>query len=213
MSDETHEAAPTQSLSPWAIVAGLCSLGFWCPPLTVIGPILGVRALHDCKHRPDRTGRGLAIISIVVGVIATTGWILVAMWWNGNIRQPLIQGPGPALERGFAGDVPGFIEAFDPALNLDELDAAAFINAVRSRYGDLRNVTADPDAQTEVPFDQRAESPIVMHRLFFADDDVLAETEIRLFDDQRNHVGRIGRIVIRDPERGDLSYPEADDER
>ena len=99
-------------LSGWAIAAFLCSLAVFCPPLTILSPLLAVRALYHIKTAPGRKGRGQAILALVLGGLTTLGWSWGAWWWNGNIRWPMIQGPVESMRAGLSGDLEGFKSGF-----------------------------------------------------------------------------------------------------
>ena len=60
----------------------LCSLALVCPLLTIIGPMLALRALVEIRVNPGVTGRGLAIAALWIGIPATLFWIGFAIWWS-----------------------------------------------------------------------------------------------------------------------------------
>ena len=133
-----HEPAMGERTSGWAIAALICSLALFCPPLTILSPLLAVKALHHIKTTPGRKGRGLAILALVLGGLTTLGWGWGAWWWNGNIRQPMIRGPVEAFRAGWSGDLEGFKSGFfgDGAISSDE-EAGRFLSELDARYGRL----------------------------------------------------------------------------
>jgi hypothetical protein len=205
---------PSRGMSPWAIAAALSCLSLCFLPLS---PVLGWRALVDIRSRPELRGRGIAWASIVFGIVALIAAIAGGIWWNTNVRGMIVHGPAEALRAGFGGDVPGFLAAFDTSetalsesdVAADEPAAARFLSTLSSRYGRLQSVAQDDEAQSDVPFDERAQTLVLMYRLTFERADVLAEAELVLRDPTRGWVRKWRRLVVRDPERGDVVFPAA----
>ncbi|MCA9295718.1 MAG: DUF4190 domain-containing protein [Phycisphaerales bacterium] len=206
MMTDAMPREPSRGMSPWAIAAALSCLSLCFLPLS---PVLGWRALVDIRARPERTGRFVAWASIVFGILALTVMIYGGFWWYSNVRSMFLRGPEPALRKGFAGDVRGFVDGFDfePSSNISEITAAHFLNELSTRYGALQSMAQDADAQSDVPFDERSQTMVLMYRLTFERADVLAEAELILRDPTRGWVRKWRRLVVRDPERGDLVFP------
>lgn len=195
-------------LSLWALASLLCSLIVLCPIATLLGPLLGVRALVEIRRNPLRTGRGMAIIGIVVGLAATVGWGVAARWWHVHARTPMLEGPTAPLRAGLAGRVAEFQAAFhgDGAV---AADAPAFLEEVRGRYGVLRG-----SAQRRVAPGQAAADAgwaggrvRIPYTLQFEGAAVEADAEFVLFDDAGGLVLGFGWVALRDDELGDLVYP------
>ncbi len=140
-NDQTPPAVPTGgALSPWTPAALIASF-VPCPPMCFLGVLFGVLALRDGRRR-GRRGRGAAIAAIVVGAGISVFWIVAAVWWNANVRRPMIDGPAAAFRLGLAGDVEGFRAAFHrpgPAA-----EAASFLETLSVRHGPLRAITREP---------------------------------------------------------------------
>ncbi|MBT8486135.1 MAG: DUF4190 domain-containing protein [Phycisphaerae bacterium] len=196
--------AASSRRSLWAVASLVCSLAV-CPPLCLIGPLLGVVALFETRRR-GTTGRGLAKAGIAVGLAATLGWSVFAWWWNDQAREPMLHGPQSALRAGFAGDVATFEAAFlAPPGEADE--AARFIATLRDRYGQFQSATIDEarlDADT--PLDRAR--PLIPYRLQFAEAEISGEAVFVLFQPSSvRPVLRFERLTIVDPAGGDLVYP------
>jgi hypothetical protein len=174
--------------------------------MCLIGPVLGVVGLVQTR-KPHYHGRGLAIAGVSLGVLFTVGWLIFGAWWNTNVRQPLLNGPQAALQRGFVGDVDGFQRAFVHDGNVpDDQVAIAFINELRQRYGELRAVrqAAESPWDDAAPDRGRVRVPYVFD---FARDDVVGEAMFIISDPAGGLALKWRYVVIRDAARGDLVYP------
>ncbi|MHC4948461.1 MAG: DUF4190 domain-containing protein, partial [Planctomycetota bacterium] len=199
--------------SGWALGALLCSLALACPPLTLVAPVLGLRALHDIRARGDRRGRGLAQAAIVIGTLATAGWVAALLWWHVTVRRPLLDGPAEALATGLAGDVSGFHAAFDGTGAATEAEAGVFLGELSARYGRL----AGMDQRRVEDLDGLPARPpggaVVPYVLAFETGTVEAEAAFRLRDEASGRfVFRWAWIAVRDAEAGDLVYPASYEE-
>lgn len=197
-------ASAARPYSPWAIAAALLCLSVCLLPLV---PVLGWRALMDLRANPHRRGRGLAWGAIVLGSAALIALMIGGWWWNRTIRPLFLEGPAPALQLGLAGNVPGFLDAFDPELELDEENAARFLNAFTTRYGRILDVGQDIDAQTDVPFSNRSRENVLMYRFDCELEDPLVEATVVVYEPGRGWLLAWRQLVVRDPERGDLHFP------
>jgi len=200
----TDAEQPTRITSPWAVAAALCCLSLCLVP---VAPVLGWRALVDIRSRPDRSGRRLAWASIVVSITGLIGVVIFGIWWNANVRSLIIDGPEVPLRRGLAGDVTAFTSSFDPAVSPSRDDAIAFLDELSGRYGVLLDLEQDEAAQSDVDFNQRARTGVLMYTGQFEDGTPLLEAELLIRDEQRGWVLAWRRLTIRDPELGDLTYP------
>jgi hypothetical protein len=174
--------------------------------MCLIGPVLGVVGFVQTR-RPDYRGRGLAVAGIVLGLLFTTGWLMFGAWWNANVRRPLIDGPGAALQQGFAGNTAGFRGAFlyDGAPP-DEREAIAFINQLRQRYGELREVRQAAEAPWKDDATDRTRLRVA-YVFDFTKTDVVGEATFVLSNPAGGLVLKWAYIVVRDAAQGDLVYP------
>jgi hypothetical protein len=201
--------SPRRERSLWAIASLVCSLAL-CPPLCVIGPLLGVVALIETARRPHRRGRPLAWTGIAVGLTVTAVWGGAAAWWNANVRRPMIAGPAPALTRGLAGDVAGFRAAFVDGTG-SEAEARAFLDEVTRRWGLLLDVQQDPTRAEAIAFtDLDPDSQLIPYAFRFERALVGGDARFKLREPGRSGlVLRWSWIRLLDTERGDLAYPVA----
>jgi len=209
MGKEDGQAAPPPiRTTTWAYVSLLCSFGVFCPLLTALGPVLGIKALAEIRSRPGTGGTAIAVTGMVIGIIVTLAWGGAAYWWHRNIRQPILHGPIEALTAGLHGDVSAFKSAFHgPGAVADDDAAEAFLAEVRGRYGMVINMVQD---ETREPRDVTwgAISPIVPYLMTFESAFVGGEAEFVILDDDAAGIIAAWRwIIIRDPELGDLTYP------
>ena len=136
-------------LSTWAILSVVASLGI-CPLVTVLAIPLGLLGLRDVRTR-GRSGRRLAWFGIIVAILITplTTWFMI--WWNGEVRVPLMNGPIAPIKAGMAGDMEGFRDGFLPSVVAEtpEMDAGRFLASLRQRWGELETIRQD-DARLPV---------------------------------------------------------------
>lgn len=195
---------PRNSL--WAMAGLFSSCAICCPVLTVLGPLLALRALVQINAEPRRyAGRGIAKAAIFIGLVATVLQLGVAVWWNRNVRQPMLHGPSPEIRAGQRKDWnavrAGFIgdgaSASDPELE-------AFFNELSHRCGALIEVSQRSSAKAELTPDALAlRLPYTMR--FEAgtfDADAELSRQGRLLPDLKWRWMR-----IHDPVAGDLVYP------
>lgn len=209
MSDgRSQQPAPPVRITPWAYASLVCSLGIFCPLLTLLGPLLGIKALAEIRARPGTAGTGIAVTGIVIGLVVTVAWGGAAFWWDRNVRQPILHGPMDVLRVGLQGDVAAFRRGFfGPAAEADDQVAAAFLSELASRYGMVLNIVQD-DTRDPPETEWGAVSPIVPYLMQFEGAFVSGEAEFVILDDRRSGIIAKWRwIIIRDPELGDLAYP------
>ena len=194
--------------SGWAIAAILCSLAVFCPPLTILSPLLATRALFHIKASPGRKGKGLAILALVLGGVITLGWGWGAWWWNGNIRQPMIRGPVEALRAGFSGDLAGYKSGFfgDGAISSDE-EAGRFLSELDSRYGRLLSMS-QRKLQDANQLGYQMRGYRITYLMEFETGPINAEGSFVITSaDHPGFIGRFAWLAVFDDEQGDLVYP------
>ena len=175
--------------------------------MCLIGPLLGVVGLAQIRYGSGYKGRGPAIAGIVLGLLFAAGWSAAAVWWHVNVRRMYLWGPRVALQQGLDGDVAAFRSAFiDPDASTADAEAAAFLDALRSRYGRLRSTARQDEAVDMEHFDRAR--PRLAYRLDFERRSVGAEVQFAARDDTGAFSApRVAWIVILDPVEGDLAYP------
>ncbi len=203
-----HEPAKGERTSGWAIAAILCSLALFCPPLTILSPLLAVRALFHIKTSPGRKGRGLAILALVLGGLATLGWGWGAWWWNGNIRGPMIRGPVEAFRAGWSGDLEGFKSGFfgDGAISSDE-EAGRFLSELDARYGHLLVISQRKQQDADLKGYQM-QGYRITYLMTFETGPINAEGRFVITSaEQPVLIGQFAWFAVIDEEQGDLVSP------
>jgi hypothetical protein len=199
----------TGDWSLWAIASLMCSL-IACPPLCLIGPLLGAVGLRQIRRRPHLRGRGLARAGIAVGLAWAIVWLVAGRWWHDHVRTPMIEGPRAALDAGLGGDTAAFRAAFTGAgATATDAEARAFLDELTRRYGVLVDVRPDPTAPPVGPKDVNRQHPVVPYAFRFDREMVQAEATFVIWVGDLRPRCKWGVITVRDPERGDLSYPVA----
>lgn len=175
-----------------------------CPILTILGVLLGVRALIEIRANPSIGGRRLAIAAIVIGSLVTGAWIAGAITWHLTVRMRVEQGVMLALDAGQAGDVNGFMEGFSTA---DERAAQTFLRQVTERFGQLRSgeITGAGDVGGQRVLGLLPSRSDLEYSLQFERGVVLAQARYILMAD--GTFNRYAHLVIVDEVRGDLVYP------
>lgn len=198
---------PVKQNSPWAVAALMLSLVVLCPLATVLGPLLGLKAIADIRAVPGLKGKGYAVAAIIIGVTTTIGWFAAAAWLNASIRQPILNGPVEYLQSGFRGDIAGFKDGFDgSAAQVPDDQVVRFINELTRRYGVFNDMQLAP-ADSEVdPPDPDTVERIVPYVLTFDRGLIEADAAFVAFEGIR-FIGKWRWILIHDDELGDLKYP------
>jgi hypothetical protein len=205
------EAPKTSGLAITALVFSLVGiipcLGLLTAP---IGLILGVIAMIAIGANPGRKGTGLAITAVVLGLVFA-GAQGAGTWWVVNKGREAVvamtRGPNDALKAGFAGDIAGFKAGFygSGSMASDE-EATAFINQLRTRYGEFVSCRMDESRPAQpVPGQPSVPAAYIIE---FQNATMNAESEI-IFADQATGAMpfKPGYIVVFDKELGDLKYP------
>jgi hypothetical protein len=198
--------------SGWALVALLCSLGVFCPVLTIVGPVLGVIALREIGRSDARRGRGLAWAAIVLGAVVTAAWAGGGIWWHVNVRRPLLSGPQAELRAGFAGDVAAFKAGFtSDGASASDAEARSFLNALSSRYGTFIEASLDmPDDADAAAVDRHR--PVLPYRLVFDGQTVQGEAAFVIADAATGRLlCRFDWLIVYDDRLGNLRYPPSED--
>lgn len=210
MADESSPAieqateAPRAGVSRWAIAALGTSLAFFCPLLTLIGPLLAVRALVEIRANPLKTGRGLAIAAMWIGALGCIGWIALLIWWNANVRGALIHGPQTALQAGSAGDLAAFRAEFvDSGSLASDAQINEFLSELRQRYGAFQFAAQDPKAAD--PQQATGRDVVIPYELNFDRGPVKCDAGIRLFASGLRP--KLTSISVKDPMRGEVKFP------
>lgn len=190
-------------VSPWAAVAMIASF-VPCPPMCVLGMIFGWVALRDIR-RTGRRGRGVAFVAIGLGLAVTVFWIVAAIWWNANVRRPMIDGPADAFRLGLAGDVEGFRASFaDPG---SEAEAAAFLSEISQRFGPLRTITPEPRGNAQAAKDIDPSRLVISYLFAFDGRSEPAEAQFIVTEGGRlPFVLKWGWVRVGSPD-DDLIYP------
>ena len=198
-----------QKTSGLAVASLVCSLICCVPVTTIPGILLGIGAMVSISNNPARRGKGLAVAGIVLGVIFTAGQAYVyppAIKWIGQSIEMVMGGPDQALADGFAGDPVAFKSHFYGAgTRATDAEAQAFIDTLRSRYGEYRGCAFDQKNQPPASFGQPSSE--FAYILTFENATVDAKAQIIWVDERTNDmVYKFGWVKIED-DLGDLTYP------
>jgi hypothetical protein len=177
-----------------------------------IGALLGLIGLVTIS--PPRKGKGLAAAGLLLGVV-----FLGAQAYGGKLLWDFVYrfvevmetGPRDALNDGFAGNYAAFRGAFHgPGASATNDEAQAFIDALRSRYGEFISSQFPQSGPGNMqPAPGQASLP-VPYVLTFENAEVQCEAEIIFADpaqQQAVFINKLGYILVKDPDLGDLRFP------
>lgn len=207
---DEFESTQEQKTSPLAIASLVCSLICCVPVTTIPGILLGIWAMVSINGNPALKGKGLAMAGILLGVIFTAGQAFVypkAIEFIGKSWEMVMRGPNDALTSGFAGDPTAFKSHFyGKGVRASDAEAQAFIDTIRSRYGEFQGCEVDQSGQPPVSFGQPTAT--FAYVLTFDNAVVDCRTKIIWADERTSAtVFKLGRITITDPDFDDLTYP------
>lgn len=200
----------TSGMAITALVLSLIGIIPCCGVITApIGAILGLVSFVSIGSNPQRKGRGIAMAALVLGTFFTIVQVVGLSWVWRHYAAPAMQlmmdGPTTALNAGFAGDTAGFKSQFHgPGAAASDAEAQSFIESLRSRYGEFSSAELRQQAR---PSTGRG-NEIMQYVVHFTNGQVDAEVEIMFVDPQTGgFVGKLGYIIVRDAQAGDLVYP------
>jgi hypothetical protein len=205
----TGEVGTHARRSICALASLVLGLVLCCPLTSVAAIILGAVGINATRQRTV-TGRGLAVAGLSLGVLGAALQLAFGAWAYRSIYEPLLDGPAPALRAGIEQGPNAMLEQFalPEGASLDA-EAAAFVEAVRTRYGNLVSSQLDRSAQAPTPDARRPE--------FEADFDARFERAtvrtrccIQITDPKGRLSMKLLWIEIIDPARGDLRFPPAE---
>ncbi len=204
------EESAEQKTSGLAIASLVCSLICCVPVTTIPGILLGVGAMLSISNNPARRGKGLAVAGILLGVIFTAAQAYVyppAIKWIQRSMEMVMSGPDQALIDGFAGDPTTFKSHFyGTGARASDAEAQAFIDTLRSRYGEYGGCTFDQQNQPPASFGKPTSR--FAYDLTFKNATVDAEAQIIWVDERTGDmVYKFGWVKIQDQDLGDLVYP------
>jgi len=208
--------------SRMAVASLICSLVICCPLATLIGPFLGLAAVVSITANPEtRKGKGLAIAGIIIGLLVTAIWGIVAYWGitiSLEMQRALRERPPQSMQQAFDGDSAQFRDHFtSQGANATDQEIQAFVDELRSRYGEFVSMTYDEEAfRQNPPSMDEMMSPVHHHpfEIEFENATLSAEVGVTMQGPQTDQPiwgdVRIEEIVIRDPEQGDVTFPPTD---
>jgi hypothetical protein len=210
-----YDAAPPLVTSKLAIAALVCAIIVVCPPIPLIGALLGLIALFTVGERAGTKGKGLAFVAVVIGLIATAAAGIV-IYFVVDMGMKFVEQaqarPNEVLTAGFSGDIDGFLAGVDnPQADADS--AMAFLTTLETRYGEFIECRWDmQNNQSQT----RPGQPRVTMPYFLEFDQKTLNADIELvFDETATSPMavmenmKLGSIMVYDPENGDLRFPPA----
>jgi len=214
--DPTSPSQPTRvrrtsGLAITALVLSLVSIILCCAPITAtLAIILGLIGVVILGPNSPKKGRGMALAAVLIGIVLLTVSILGGMWGYRSFIKPIMVGPREALTQGFAGNFSGFKSQFHGAgATAPDVEARAFLDALRSRYGEFQNCRFDDSGGASArPQPGQPEAPFP-YLLDFSNQKDVPATALMIFADQATgqFVMKWGSIHVHDAANGDLKYP------
>ncbi len=205
------QPATRSGLSVTALVMSLIGLvpclGLITGPIGVLLGLIGVVSI-----KPPRTGKGMALAAVILGVIITSVHVWGAKMvydFGYGFYAFMMKGPEDALNKRFAGDIAGFKAEFHGAGAIaSDGEAQAFIDVLRAQYGSFASAAFDQKSGQQPPTQPGQAAVPLPFVLTFANKTVNAEVEL-VFGDQKTGAffKKIGYIKVLDPAAGDPTYP------
>lgn len=210
-----YDAAPPLVTSKLAIAALVCAILVVCPPIPLIGALLGLIALFTVGERSGTKGKGLALVAVVIGLIATAAAAFIVYFMvdmGMKFVEKAQQRPNEVLTAGFSGDIDGFLAGFNnPQANAE--DATLFLTTLESRYGEF--IDCRWDMQNSQSQSSPGQPRVTMPYFLEFDQKTLNANIELVFDESGGSVTavmenmQLGYIMVNDPENGDLRFPPA----
>jgi hypothetical protein len=191
-----------------AVGALICSLVFCCPITTILGVLLGLIAFVSIGNNPMLKGRGLAVVAVLIGVIATAGQGVGGYLYYDLAVKPVMHGPRDMLTAGFNGDLNGMRdELVTPAAAATDEELTAFVTELRDRYGEFVSCAIDEGSQAS-PTTFGATSMPFPYVFEFKNQTIIGEAELMFSDPNAGGiVMKWASITIFDGQLGDVSLP------
>ena len=201
--------SPPPRMSVCAVASLVLGLVLCCPLTSLAAIVLGAVGLNATKARMA-SGRGLAIAGLGLGLVGTALQLAFGAWSYTTIYAPLMEGPAPALRAGLDGGASAMVSRFTiPEGTKVDAEAAAFLEVIKSRYGNLVSCALDRSTQAPTPDSKRPE--------FEADFEIRFERatiKARSCTLITTPDGRLSMklrwIELIDPAQGDLRFPPAE---
>jgi hypothetical protein len=193
--------AKRSGLAVTALVLSLIGIVPCCAITAPLGVLLGLIGL--VAIRPPKYGKGMCLVAVLIGILATALWTWVAIWGYEKAK-PIFEGPRQALHDGFAGNLGAFKGAFASGATVSDDQARAFIEDLRARYGEFQAVAMDQTSTAQPQFGQQ-EFPMP-YVITFSKQQVDAEATF-VMADQTGWVQKWRSITIIDPQLGNLTFP------
>lgn len=208
-SDPDRLAPPRMSVC--AVASLVLGLVLCCPLTSVAAIVLGAVGLSATKARMA-SGRGLAIAGLALGLVGTALQVAFGAWSYTTIYAPLMEGPAPALRAGLEGGAPAMVERFTiPEGKTFDGEAAAFLDAIASRYGKLLACELDRSTQAPTPDSKRPEFEADFE-LRFERATIKARSCTEITTPQGALSMKLRWIELIDPAQGDLRFPPKEPE-
>ncbi len=207
--NQVPAAPPKGPLSALAVTALVIAVLPGCPPVNLLGLVLGVLALRRIRNASGRLGgRRIAQLAVGLGWLSSMLWA-AGWWWVGDTtRDALEQSMTEQVERLLVIESDRQAEeqvarwSGPAAVAPSPQEVRAFAESVRARYGPLRRLSV-----TSMTTDGSFSDPtyVIAMIAFFEGGQHAASGRFRL------QVGtlqtRLQRLIVMDPDGGDLMIP------
>lgn len=209
-SEPEHLSPPRMSVC--AVASLVLGLVLCCPLTSIAAIVLGAVGLNATKARMA-AGRGLAIAGLGLGLAGTALQLAFGAWSYTTISAPLMEGPAPALRAGLDGGAAALVERFaiPEGAKLD-VEASAFLESIKSRYGNLVSCALDRSTQAPTPDSKRREFEADFE-LRFERATIKARSCTEITTPQGALSMKLRWIELIDPAQGDLRFPPTDPKR
>lgn len=202
-TDPEPRFPPTSVCAVASLVLGLV---LCCPLTSLAAIVLGAVGINATKARMA-SGRGLAVAGLCLGIAGTALQLAFGTWAYATVYAPLMEGPAPALRAGLERGSAAMVECFTiPEGAKLDAEATAFLDAVKSRYGNLVACELDRSTQPPTPDSKRKQFEADFE-LRFDRATIKARSCTEITTPQDRLSMKLRWLELFDPARGDLRFP------
>lgn len=209
-----HGGEPPRT-SLLAVSGFVCSVIICCPLTSLLGLLMGVGGLLSVSSSNGRRkGTGLAAAAIIISILSLAGQALLVQWFvrseYGRLTMLILRGPKEFISDAQLGDFASARAHLFPPVEAQVSDAQlqAFADAVTARYGSVQQwIASNPPPAGSGAGEQSMD---VRSQLVFSKKTLDTTMTVKMLVGSTGGFEQVGiaRIVLHDPDLGDLIFDE-----
>ncbi len=215
-----HAGEPPRT-SLLAVSGFVCSVIICCPLTSLLGLLMGVGGLVSVSSSNGRRkGTGLAAAAIIISILSLAGQALFIQWvrpyaqeyWK--MAMLVAQGPMEFISDVQIGDFASARAHLYPPVEVQVSDAQlqAFADEVTARYGSVQQGIQSSTGQPPGGSGVGEQSMDVRSQLVFSKKTLDTTMTVKMLVGPNGRLEQVGisRIVLHDPDLGDLVFDESE---